>query len=63
MLEAINRNSTTEKLPECYVLRSKIFEITRGILIVAIIFLGANTLWVSIPTKKKKELIKEFSKK
>ena len=59
---SIFENRTEEKLPECYIVRSRIFNGVRYILIGLIIYLVVDLLWLRLPKGKKKEMLKEFKK-
>ena len=61
--KAIFENRTEEKLPECFIIRSRIFNGARIGLIIILIYLVVDLLWFRLPKEKKEELIKEFKNK
>lgn len=61
--KSIYYNTTEEDLPECFIVRSRIFNGVRYSLILIIIYLVADLLWFRLPPEKKKEMIKEFKNK
>lgn len=63
IIKSIYENRTEEKLPECYIIRSRVFNGARYFLIIILIYLVVDLLWFRLPKKKKEKMLKEFTKK